>query len=92
MSLDSGQPLFKEPVSEWTDHKLYFVSWLNFYGKIYAIPDGPPEHIIENDAQLDKWIYEYNIKQRAKNRPSGGAKGAKKSASDHKHVISFKGD
>lgn len=91
MSRDAAQPLFKEPVSEWNQLRLYFVSWLIFYGKIYDIPEGPSQDIIDNDAQLDKWIYEYNIKTRAE-KASAGGNAARKGAAKQKNVIRFKGD
>ena len=58
-----------------------------FYDRVYNVPDGaPPQNIIDNDALLDKWIDDYNLKKKAERT---GNPNKKRSAKDHKNVISF---
>lgn len=87
MSKETGQPLFKETLAEWSTERLHFVAWLMFYDKVYNLPDGAPsQDIINDDALLDDWISNYNMKKVAERT---GATNRKKSATDHKAVISF---
>jgi len=57
-----------------------------FYDRINNIPDGPPpQHVLDNDVLLDKWIIEYNLKKKMERT----GKNRTKQASDHKNVIKF---
>lgn len=67
-------------------NRLHFCAWLEFYYRIYNIPDGaPPQETIDNDYLLDKWIVRYNQKKRAERT----GKGRKNDPEDHPSVIKF---
>ena len=83
---ETGAPLFKEPLAEWDQDRIDFVAWMMFYNRVLNLPDATPsQKVLENDAELDKWIREYNLKKRAERTGSDKPKSAK----DHKNIIKF---
>lgn len=82
-------PLFPGNVIDWNSNQISVVFWLGFYDSIESSYEIPPNYIIENDDELDKWL----DKQRKKNeseRESDWRKGGNKSmrsATDHDEVV-----
>ena len=57
-----------------------------FYHRVLNLPDETPsKNVIDNDAELDRWIKKYNLKKQQES--TGGSKF--KSAKDHNSTISF---
>lgn len=52
----TGSPLLPGPVSEWTPIQTALCFWSNFYDGVYEAYESPPDWIIEDDEELDKWI------------------------------------
>ncbi len=53
--------LFNQPVTEWDINKLLLVHWSQFYDDIMKSPEPPPQYIIDNDDDLDKWLQDRRI-------------------------------
>ena len=67
---------------EWSNLRLDFVAWLDFYHKISQMEDPPPDHIIEDDEALDGFLRTRRLKREGEERkarltaakPSAGGK------------------
>lgn len=58
----TGTPIIGRPVTDWTPIQLQLAMWSNFYDNIYESYDCPPDWLIENDEELDKWLEERSKK------------------------------
>lgn len=59
----TGCPVFESAVTEWDINKLLLVHWSQFYEDISRAPEPPPDYVIEDDYQLDKWLKDKRIVQ-----------------------------
>lgn len=59
--------LFSAPIIQWTPLQITLCFWSSFYDNIYESIDTPPDWIIENDEECDKWLkqrHEENEKEK----------------------------
>lgn len=54
----ANAPPFPGPASEWDVNKLRLVKWTQLYDSVYEAYERPPDYIIEDDTELDKWLDE----------------------------------
>jgi len=78
----SNAPVFPGPVVEWDINKVRLVRWTSLYDSVYEHFERPPEYVIQDDIELDKWLDEIHEEREAeieerwrerKKKPRGGA-------------------
>jgi hypothetical protein len=65
LSFLTGIPMFKGPVSEWTDHQVEFVSCCHFYYFwSYEASERPSEKTLMDDQAMESWLIALDNKRR----------------------------
>lgn len=58
--------IFSNPISQLTDDQQTLIYWSQFYDSIYEAYERPPQEIIDNDEELDKWLKKEEEKNKKK--------------------------
>lgn len=56
--------LFGKPIVNLTNNQEAIVYWSQVYDSVYESADRPPQHVVENDEELDKWFKEKSKKRK----------------------------
>lgn len=49
-------PIFKEPLSEWSQSRVDFIHCLEFFHAIRYCHDPPADYVMDDDEALDTWL------------------------------------
>lgn len=58
--------IFSNPISQLTDDQQTLIYWSQFYDSIYEAYERPPQEVIDNDEELDKWLKKEEEKNKKK--------------------------
>lgn len=58
--------IFTRPIAQLTDDQQTLIYWSQFYDSIYEAYEKPPQSVIDNDEELDKWLDKENEKNKKK--------------------------
>lgn len=89
MSKATGTPIFSGPIGDWDINKVSLCWWSKFYDSVFEHPERPPQHIIEDNKELDRWIEMQYKKNEAERKRKTLSSGGHKSAFAHDEVIVF---
>lgn len=65
-AVDSNQPIFTEPASEWDINKIILIHWSSIYRNAFQNYGQIPDHILNDDAAFDRWLEQQTKKKNTK--------------------------
>lgn len=74
MSVDTGSPIFNEPIIEWSDSQRMLMSWCKYYHAHYFSLDDserPADKVFKYDPLFDAYVDRKVFKEKAKTRSTG---------------------